>query len=96
MERKLLVEDAFGLLRVALLEDGRLVEYRVEEAGGKNRAGSIYKGRVKNILPGMQAAFVDIGEEKNAYLSQKDLLPGEDAPIGQQMCIRDRRWRTRW
>ena len=46
MERKLLVEDAFGLLRVALLEDGRLVECRVEEAGGKNRAGSIYKGRV--------------------------------------------------
>ena len=62
MERKLLVEDAFGLLRVALLEDGRLVECRVEEAGGKNRAGSIYKGRVKNILPGMQAAFVDIGQ----------------------------------
>lgn len=85
MERKLLVEDAFGLLRVALLEDGRLVECRVEEAGGKNRAGSIYKGRVKNILPGMQAAFVDIGEEKNAYLSQKDLLPGEDAPIGQRI-----------
>jgi ribonuclease G len=54
--------------RVALLEDGRLEEYSVERDSSRNIAGSVYKGRVKNIEPGLKAMFVDIGLEKNAFL----------------------------
>ncbi|MGH8092479.1 MAG: Rne/Rng family ribonuclease [Chthoniobacterales bacterium] len=61
--------------RVALLEDGQLEEYSVERAGSRNIAGSVYKGRVKNIEPGLKAMFVDIGLEKNAFLHFWDAIP---------------------
>ena len=54
--------------RVALLEDGILEEYQIEREGDTNLVGSIFKGRVKNIEPGLKAMFVDIGMEKNAFL----------------------------
>ena len=47
--------------RVALLEEGQLEEYNVERERSRNIAGSVYKGRVKNIEPGLKAMFVDIG-----------------------------------
>jgi hypothetical protein len=52
--------------RIALLEDGKLMEYRVERE--ERVVGSIFKGIVQNVLPGMDAAFVDIGLERNAFL----------------------------
>lgn len=58
--------------RVALLEDGELMEISVERSESGHLVGNIYKGRVKNVLPGMQAAFVDIGREKNAFLYMGD------------------------
>jgi ribonuclease G len=61
--------------RVALLEDGQLEEYSVERESSRNIAGSIYKGRVKNIEPGLKAMFVDIGLEKNAFLHFWDAIP---------------------
>ncbi|MGI8957782.1 MAG: Rne/Rng family ribonuclease [Chthoniobacterales bacterium] len=61
--------------RVALLEDGQLEEYSVERDGSRNIAGSVYKGRVKNIEPGLKAMFVDIGLEKNAFLHFWDAIP---------------------
>lgn len=60
--------------RVAVLEDGRLVEIYIERE--ERQSGSIYKGRVANVLPGMQAAFVDIGLERNAFLCKDDLEAG--------------------
>ena len=54
--------------RVALLEDGSLEEYNIEREDDENIVGSIFKGRVKNIEPGLKAMFVDIGFEKNAFL----------------------------
>ena len=60
--------------RVALLEDGELAEIQVEFRGNERLVGNIYKGRVENILPGMQAAFVDIGLEKNAFLYAGDIM----------------------
>lgn len=60
---------------VALVEDGRLAEFFVEQPGERERAGNIYKGKIVNVLPGMQAAFVDIGLKKNAFLYIDDLLP---------------------
>ena len=61
--------------RVALLEDGRLEEYSVERDSSRNIAGSVYKGRVKNIEPGLKAMFIDIGLEKNAFLHFWDAIP---------------------
>ena len=58
--------------RVALLEDGVLEEYSIEREGEDNIVGGIFKGRVKNIEPGLKAMFVDIGYEKNAFLQQGD------------------------
>ncbi|MBB6729322.1 Rne/Rng family ribonuclease [Cohnella zeiphila] len=58
----------------ALLEDGSLTEFGVERSEGVSLVGNIYKGRVVNVLPGMQAAFVDIGLAKNAFLYVDDVL----------------------
>ena len=61
--------------RVALLEDGILEEYNVEREGDDNIVGGIFKGRVKNIEPGLKAMFVDIGLDKNAFLHFWDAIP---------------------
>jgi ribonuclease G len=60
--------------RVALLERRRLVEIFVERRRERGVAGNIYRGRVTRVLPGMQAAFVDIGLEKSAFLHGSDLF----------------------
>lgn len=62
-----------GETRVAILEDGRLVELSFERNGTAKNAGNIYKGRVENVLPGMGAAFVDLGMERNAFLYVDDV-----------------------
>lgn len=62
-----------GETRVAIMEDGRLVDISLERRGGQKQVGNIYRGRVENVLPGMQAAFVNIGMEKNAFLYVDDL-----------------------
>ena len=54
-------------VRAAIEEDGSLAELYVERKGGERLVGNIYKGKVKNVLPGMQAAFVDIGLDRNAF-----------------------------
>lgn len=64
--------------QIALVENGKLVEiYEETEEENKNE-GNIYVGRVKDIIPGMQAAFIDIGTEKNGFIHVKDLLPQID------------------
>jgi ribonuclease G len=63
--------------RIAMLEEGELMEYRVERE--ERVVGSIFKGIVQNVLPGMDAAFVDIGLERNAFLYVADILPEDPA-----------------
>lgn len=60
---------------VALLENGRLIEQYDDSNNINAFEGNIYCGIVRNILPGMQSAFVDIGEDKNAFLHIKDVVP---------------------
>ncbi len=62
--------------RIAVLEDNKLVELHVERA--ERVVGSLYKCRVANVLPGMDAAFVDVGLERNAFLYVGDVLPASD------------------
>ncbi len=64
--------------RAALLEDGKASEIFIERDDEKKVNGSIFKGRVANVLPGMESAFVDIGLEKNAFLYVKDLREFEE------------------
>lgn len=59
---------------IALVENGKLIEYYVEDENLKGKEGNIYIGIVKDIIKGMQAAFVDIGTEKNSFIHLKDIL----------------------
>jgi ribonuclease G len=63
---------------VAILEDDRLVELLVDRPDARRTVGDIYLGRVEAVLPGIQAAFVDIGAEKSAFLHASDLVEAED------------------
>ena len=59
----------------------RIAELYIERRGGRSIVGNIYKGKVDNVLPGLEAAFVDIGLEKNGFLHVDEIvLPGVDAP----------------
>ncbi|NIK75961.1 ribonuclease G [Paenibacillus castaneae] len=62
------------MLQTAVLENGRLVEFFMETSKASSLVGNVYKGRVVNVLPGMQATFVDIGLSKNAFLYIDELL----------------------
>ena len=73
--QELIVIQKDNIKQIYLVEDGILKEYYSETSENKNLEENIYVGKVSNILPGMQAAFIDIGEEKKAYLHIKDLLP---------------------
>lgn len=66
--------------RVALLEDGITAEVFIERHRGRGIVGNIYLAKVQRVLPGMQAAFVEIGLDKAAFLYVGDVVPPEDAP----------------
>lgn len=74
MRREIIVNRGVGETRAALLEDRKLVELYYERDNGDRVAGNIYKGRVENVLPGMQAAFVNIGLDRNAFLYVDDAV----------------------
>ena len=71
----IIVESMYGRTRLAVMEDGRLREMYTEQAGSEKLVGNIYMGRVENVLPGMQAAFVNIGLDKNAFLYASSSRP---------------------
>src|SRR5712672_3074728 len=74
MAGDLLVVNADGPeTSVALIEHGQLAELYIERRRERGIVGNIYKGRVKRVLPGMQAAFVDLGVEKSAFLYVGDI-----------------------
>src|SRR4051812_10781450 len=88
MPRKMLInvlheEEA----RVAIVEDGQLVDLDIEIAGREQTRGNIYKGVVVRVEPGLQAAFIDIGLKKLAFIQMGDLHPDcwkwrDDVPEG--------------
>ena len=81
MPKHLLVSRDSFETRVALLEAGRLAELYVERPGQPSIVGNIYKGRVENVLAGMDAAFVDIGLDRNGFL-YVDEVTGPEVPPG--------------
>lgn len=73
VEKEIIVDINPYQTRVVLLEDGSPSEIYIERRGRERLVGNIYKGKVQNVLPGMQAAFVDIGLERNAFLYAGDI-----------------------
>ena len=79
MKREILINGTPRETRVAILEDDRLAELMIDRPDHRRSVGDIYLGRVEAVLPGIQAAFIDIGFEKSAFLHASDLLePDED------------------
>ena len=82
MKREILINATPRETRVAILEDEQLVELLVDRPEARRMVGDIYYGRVEAVLPGIQAAFVDIGTEKSAFLHASDLVYPEDEEEG--------------
>jgi len=81
MSKEIVVSSGPGETRAAVVENGRLVEVYIERSAHQRHVGNIYKGRVENVLPGMQAAFVNIGLERNAFLYVDDALKAREGPF---------------
>ncbi|MEN8144074.1 MAG: Rne/Rng family ribonuclease [Gemmatimonadota bacterium] len=93
MRRELVINAVGQETRVAILEDGRLVELMHERVATMRMVGDLYLGRIEAILPGIQAAFVDIGTEKSAFLHVSDLAePDEDDDNGGGRNRRSRKY----
>lgn len=84
MAAKIIIGVSEDETRMGLVEDGRLMEYMVERAEDNHLVGSIYKGRVCNVVRGIQAAFVDIGLEQNTFLYLGDKM---DVTEGQSLLV---------
>jgi ribonuclease G len=78
LKREILISGSPRETRVAILEDDRLVELLVDRPDSRRSVGDIYVGKVEAVLPGIQAAFVDIGAEKSAFLHASDLIESEE------------------
>jgi ribonuclease G len=79
MTSKMLIESDPHQTRIAVLEDDRLTEIFVERRRHRGMVGNVYKGRVTRVLPGMQAAFVDVGLERDAFLYVSDVTADVEA-----------------
>ncbi len=99
MAKEMLINVSEGEeCRIALLENGKLEELYMERTSSTSHVGNIYKGRVTNVEPSIQAAFVDFGLGRNGFLHISDLLPqyfgrkGEDIQeaVGRKLARRDR------
>ncbi len=73
MKKEIVINSSPHVVRVAMLEDGEVVEIIVERADSKRIVGNVYKGKVTSVKPGLQAAFVDIGLERAGFLHASDL-----------------------
>src|SRR3970282_2135277 len=76
MSKEMVMSTSPHETKVALVEEGQVVEFYVEREEEAGLVGSIYKGRVTRVLPGMQSAFVDIGLERDAFLYVSDFFEG--------------------
>lgn len=88
MGKKTLYFDSFcGMESYAAVENGKLTEFNYESQSRKNIIGNIYKGKVTDVLNGMQAAFINCGLERNCYLSVEDIFPDKNKYDGGDVDI---------
>ena len=77
-DKEMFINVSAGSTRIALTDNGNLVELHIERADYDRMVGNIYKGKVQNVIPGMQAAFIDIGYESNAFLPFSEIASPEN------------------
>ena len=75
MNKELIINSSADGVEIALLEDKKLVEIHNEKMDTRWAVGDLYLGKVRKIIPGLNAAFVDVGFEKDAFLHYTDLSP---------------------
>ena len=80
MKKEILINYTSREVRIAILEDKELVEFLIEREDSRRTVGDIYLGRVTAVIPGIQASFVDIGQEKAAFLHVSDVATGSIDP----------------
>src|SRR3546814_20846746 len=80
MSEEILVNVTPRETRVAVVENGMLQELHIERGWSRGVVGNIYKGRVQRVMPGMQAAFVEIGRERAAFLHARDVMRSLPTP----------------
>src|SRR5215468_1474665 len=99
MSKEMLINVSAGEeCRIALLDNGKLQELYMERTSSTSHVGNIYKGKVTNVEPSIQAAFVDFGIGRNGFLHISDLMPsyfgkksdGYSEPVGRKLSRRDR------
>lgn len=89
MYKKIIINVAEHETRVALVEDETIAELFIERKGSRDNTGNIYKGRVQRVLPGMQAAFVDIGLNQAAFIYVDDVIRDNYADIEDYFSCND-------
>ncbi|MGD8571766.1 MAG: S1 RNA-binding domain-containing protein, partial [Gammaproteobacteria bacterium] len=82
MSEEILINVTPRETRVAMVENGVLTEVFIERASRLGLVGNIYKGKVSRVLPGMQAAFIDIGLERTAFLHASDIVTSNNSNEG--------------
>ena len=75
MNKELIIQSSDAGVEIALLEDKKLVELHFDNSGGHFNVGDLYLGKVRKVMPGLNAVFVDIGHDKDAFLHYTDLSP---------------------
>jgi ribonuclease G len=91
VNKELIINAGANGVDIALLEDKKLVELHSEKADGRFAVGDLYLGKVKKLIPGLNAAFVDVGFEKDAFLHYTDLSPYAKSLLKfTQMAINDK------
>src|SRR4026208_98522 len=91
MNKELIINSAPQGVEIALLEDKKLVELHSEKTDARFAVGDLYLGKVKKLIPGLNAAFVDVGFEKDAFLHYTDLSPYARSLLKfTTMCMQDK------
>ncbi|MBI1870028.1 MAG: Rne/Rng family ribonuclease [Chlamydiae bacterium] len=79
MSKEIIINSEGKERRIAFLEDGQLEDFSIERESDRRLVGSVYKGIIENVVPGIQAAFVNVGLEKNGFLHVSDIINPSDA-----------------
>lgn len=81
MQTEIFINEGIHESRIAIVEDGQLAEIWVERPENERMVGDIFKGTVTAVLPGLQAAFIEIGQERTAFLQVRDMIEADNAEV---------------
>lgn len=85
--KELIINSQNEKEEIYLIEDGILIEKYLDDKSKRKLEGNIYIGKIQNVIPGLQAAFVNVGENKNAFIHLKDILPKVDVVRNENTLI---------